>query len=589
MNSSAVVSTPQIKGKIVFKKQNDNYYVLYEVDRVYNAQRRYNVPKRVCIGKLVGNDKTLMFPNENFTTYFPNVVVQPLEAPTVRDKTIRVGSYLAFSKIVNEYNLDHLLKKNFGDRGSFILDLASYLIVQEDNAAQYYPSYAQSHALFTKDMAVKSDSSVSRLLQEINGNQITSFLDDWNQNQDRSQQVYISYDSTNKNSQAGDLEFVEFGFPKEQKGLPIFNIGLAFDQRNQVPLFYEQYPGSINDVSQLSYLVDKVHAYGYRSIGFILDRGYFSRANIEYIDSMGFNFLMMVKGCKPLVANLISEHGASFSANRSYWIPNTGIYGKTIESKLFAEDGKTRYFHMFFSASKMASERAELEAKLATMHSLIKTQEGREFEFDASMERYFEFHYKKTSKNKKIFLFATEKVDAINEEMARCGYFCLISSKEMTASQAYHLYRSRDISEKLFRADKSFLGSKSMRVHSDQALKSKLFIEFIALIIRNRFYNLLKDEAIKTGQRRNYMTVPGAIQTLNKVQMTVRNHGFYQLDHALTKTQKTIFAAFGLSPDEIYEQAQNITVAIGNKQELIEDDDDLGYEYGTTQEPFDIW
>ena len=35
--------------------------------------------------------------------------------------------------------------------------------------------------------------------------------------------------------------------------------------------------------------------------GGLLDRGYFSRCNIEFMDQKGIEFLMMVKGCKPLV------------------------------------------------------------------------------------------------------------------------------------------------------------------------------------------------------------------------------------------------------------------------------------------------
>lgn len=67
----------------------------------------------------------------------------------------------------------------------------------------------------------------------------------------------------------------------------------------------------------------------------------------------------------------------------------------------------------------------------------------------------------------------------------------------MTASDALIHYKGRDISEKLFSSDKSFIGSKSMRVQSNEALSAKIFIEFIALIVRNRIYNLLKDTLLK--------------------------------------------------------------------------------------------
>lgn len=43
-------------------------------------------------------------------------------------------------------------------------------------------------------------------------------------------------------------------------------------------------------------MLDKAQGYGYKRVGFILDRGYFSKANIDYMDSCGYSFVIMVKG-----------------------------------------------------------------------------------------------------------------------------------------------------------------------------------------------------------------------------------------------------------------------------------------------------
>ena len=63
----------------------------------------------------------------------------------------------------------------------------------------------------------------------------------------------------------------------------------------------------------------------------------------------------------------------------------------------------------------------------------------------------------------------------------------------MSASQKLEHYKGRDMSEKLFRTDKTFIGSNSMRSHSEETLSARVFVEFIALIIGNRIYNLLKE------------------------------------------------------------------------------------------------
>jgi len=73
------------------------------------------------------------------------------------------------------------------------------------------------------------------------------------------------------------------------------------------PLFYEKYPGSINDISQLEYTLDKAYGYDYRHIGFILDRGYFSKPNIESMDEKRYSFVIMVKGKANLVNGVITE------------------------------------------------------------------------------------------------------------------------------------------------------------------------------------------------------------------------------------------------------------------------------------------
>ena len=139
------------------------------------------------------------------------------------------------------------------------------------------------------------------------------------------------------------------------------------------------------------------------------------------------------------------------------------------------------------------------------------------------------------------------------------GYFCIITSENMTAKAALNIYKSRDTSEKLFRGDKSYLGDKSLRIYGDSAAESKIFIEFLALIIRNKMYNCLKDELVKLDSRPNYMTVPAAIRELEKIEMVRLTDNKYRLDHAVTKTQKTILKAFGMDAPLVKYYAEEIS------------------------------
>ena len=129
----------------------------------------------------------------------------------------------------------------------------------------------------------------------------------------------------------------------------------------------------------------------------------------------------------------------------------------------------------------------------------------------------------------------------------------------MTAKDALNLYKSRDASEKLFRGDKSYLGDKSLRVCGDSSAESKIFIEFVALIIRNRIYTALKDEMRRLEKRPNFMTVPAALKELKKIEMVRLTDNMYRLDHAVTARQKTILKAFGMDADTVKYKAEEIS------------------------------
>ena len=555
------VKIPEEKGKIYPQTKDGVTYVQYEYDRVYKPDKKYNIPKRTTIGKVSEDDPTRMYPNPNFLKYFPDVELPVDKGANNRSGCLRIGNYIVLKKLFAETMLDRMIRGlSWDEKGSgLFIDLASYYIVTENNAGQYYPDYAYNHPLFTPEFKIYSDSTVSRFLQEITIDDSIQLQNDWNENKDHRQRIYISYDSTNKNCQAGDIDIVEYGHAKYDQGLPIFNVSVAYDTKNREPLFYEEYPGSVIDIAQLQYMLDKANGYGYKHIGFILDRGYFSKSNIHYMDSCGYNFVIMVKGMKALVKAVVEEVKGSFENVWDRSIRRYQTYGITVRKQLYPSDPSERYFHVYFSSEKCAAERASLENKIDKMAKEIKKLEGKPVVLDGNYCRYFSPEYYHEGKEDQCFVGAFEKTDVINEELRLCGYFCIISSEEMTAKEALELYKSRDASEKLFRADKSFLGNKSMRVQSDEALGGKLLIGFVAMIIRNRMYTKIKDAAEQMDSVPNYMNVAAAIRELEKIEMLRGADGQYRLDHAITKSQRMILNAFGISNIDIKAAVSSIS------------------------------
>ncbi|MDO4475123.1 MAG: transposase [Eubacteriales bacterium] len=505
----------------------------------------------------MGDDDTKMKPNENFKKYFPEVDIPEEKAGAERSSCLKAGAYMIINQTAKQAGLTEKLENIFGSRNAgLILDFAAYSIITESNAAQYYPDYAYNHPLFTQDMKIYSDSTISDFFRSITENQRQSFLDSWNEDRNQRERIYISYDSTNKNCEAGNISMVEFGAAKVDTGLPIFNYAVGYDLTNSEPLMYEKYPGSINDVSQLQFMVEKVKAYGYKNIGFVLDRGYFSKENLRYMDSNGFSFIIMVKGCKEFICELVRKQKGTFESDWGNQIAEFGVYGKTVHTYVYAADTKKRYIHIYYSAAKAAGERARLEENIQEMQTYLTKYQDSDHEFGPVFHKYFHLHYNKETNH---FVYGEPNLQVIRDELDLCGYFAIITSEKLSAKDAISLYKNRDVSEKVFRADKSYLGNHCLRVASEEAASNKIFIGFIALIIRCKIYTALKNKAKELVKKPNYLTVPAAIRELEKIEMTRQLDKVYRLDHAVTKTQKVILSAFDIDAAHVKYKANYIS------------------------------
>ena len=553
------VKIPATDGKISVKTISGTPYVYYEYARIYNKEKKYNEPKRTCIGKRDEEQPGFLHPNEKFLKFFPRELL-PIERDIGnRSGCIHIGAYLVIRKIISDYQLDEMIARIIGKDAGLFLDLAAYSIITEDNAGQYYPDYAYNHALFTNDMRIYSDSKVSDFLNDITVDQRITFLNEWNRHRDHREKIYISYDSTNKACQAGDIDLVELGHAKEGIETDIFNYSIAYDRNNREPLFYEAYPGSIVDISQLQFTLKKAKSYGYEHVGFILDRGYFCKENINFMDENGYDFVIMVKGMKSLVSELVLQVQGGFENDRKNSIRAYKVSGTTVKRKLFATDKKERYFHIYYDDGKKAYERERFEYKIDRMGKKLKELMGEPIRPAGDYNKYFDLVFWHEGQPDEKFMSGIELNDVINREIKLCGYFVIVTSAKMTAGEALELYKSRDGSEKTFRGDKSYLGAHCERVYSNESIDAKILIGFVATIIRCKLYTLLKDESGRKDKKQNYMTVPAALRELEKIEMLRGADNEYSLDYSVTATQKAILKAFDMTADNVHKQAREIS------------------------------
>ncbi len=103
------VRIPDVPGKLVYRDQGENRYVLFETNRRYDAERGNTRVERKVIGVQIPEQPELMFPNENYLLYFGgedqtidekrDALVRGFEAERERGKMLRAF----FDKVYFEF------------------------------------------------------------------------------------------------------------------------------------------------------------------------------------------------------------------------------------------------------------------------------------------------------------------------------------------------------------------------------------------------------------------------------------------------------------------------------------------------------
>ena len=534
-----LLSNARVKRPSSTKIQSRNgvRYVYQVVGQIYNKEKKYTVDKRKVIGKMI--DDEWMIPNEAFSDFYPDVTIE-MECPDFSD-TLKTGTFLVIQKIMKDLQITDVLDGVFGDRAQFIEDVVSYIVSSESCTFQHYSSFMRNHPQM--EDRIRDDTMISRLLKTIGEEETGLFMTAWNEMQKNDDFIYIGYDSTNFNTYAQGIELSDYGKAKLDEGLPQINLSYSVRQDDSCPLFYELYDGSINDNAQFMWMAELAKKYGYQNIGFLLDRGYISEKNISAMRRRGYAFVLMLKENQMVCQGVLEENGALLSTLEGYYIPEHGVYGMTVKKELYGE--KTN-IHIFYDDIRASEEKKALMERCHTWEKELDKMVERKTCVEGELKKYeklFRLHYDMNG----YFKGYERNSRAIRNEMKKLGYFFIASSEDMDAGTVLDIYRGRDNIEKMFRSMKSGIDFEKARVHTTESLKAKVFLVFIAMIIRNEMFQKMRELKKKN---RKYYTVPGVISELENIECTRNSGGRYRRKYALTAKQKTILKEFGI--DEKY-------------------------------------
>ncbi len=287
------------------------------------------------------------------------------------------------------------------------------------------------------------------------------------------------------------------GKNKEHDWLPQVNLALLFGEKSGLPFYYRKLPGNITDVKTVRQLMQEFDVMGYKKVNALLDRGFYSKANIDALYQNHQKFIIGVKLSLKYVKGVLDEE----RENLKRWAnmqTQFGTYGicRTIEWDYEQErpykgdvlrEKRRAYLLLYYNTDKAAKDHDDLIERVARLRQDLETGDLKDYRAE-DYKKYF--HVTETPKRgRKI----TPVESVIDNEGKNYGYFALLSNEVKDPEEALALYRSKDIVEKAFGNLKERLSFRRMQVSSELSLNGKIFVEFIALIYLSYVKKAMQD------------------------------------------------------------------------------------------------
>ena len=518
------------KGTTIHRKPNGAAY-LYAVESYWDKEKKQPRNKQVCLGRI----------NEQTGEVIPSGRKQRTEkstatAPDAIASTKVYGPYLLLTKLAKDTGLTAALKKSFPEVYEEILSL-TFFIAQKGLALSRCEIWSVSH-LHPFEKLMQSQ-RVSELLQQITENQRQHFLSLWMKR--LSETELLCYDITSISSYATANEYIRWGYNRDDENLPQINLAMLFGQQSGLPAYYRRTPGNISDVSTLENTINTLDFLGKVRLHLILDRGFYSKANVDVLLSKRYHFALMVPTGRVWVRNIIDQYYETIASPEYYrqTSENEVLY---MISHLYQWGERRCYAHLYYNASRAAEDFDKLNQRLIRCKAELEAEDLQ----DSNQEFYERFFIIKRTPKRGLSVNYNE-IEIQKYRKRYAGFSCILTNVKVDSGELLEVYRRKDIVENCFDDLKNSLDMKRLRMHSSTTMDSRLFIQFLALILISRIRTVATEA--KQNKKMRLMTVREIMEAMECIVRIT-----YPGRHGSTISerfplQRSIIDAFGLELD----------------------------------------
>ena len=436
-------------------------------------------------------------------------------------------SYIVL-EVCRDMGLIDCLTSAFGQqRAMDIVVMASY-IIREGSAMDGIDDWQQRN-YFPNYNRLLTSQATSKIFGSLTVGQMNNFFTSWVKI--AMGEGIVCYDVTSISSYAQQMPAVEHGYNRDGENLAQFNLGMFCNESSKTPIYYNRYNGSLTDKTNLSYVLANAEAVGIKHVKMVVDGGFLDKGCLASLCALCKAFIVGLPAHFKESQNILASHGGSVEnyANELN-VPHT--FCIAVPCEIQGVSGKVFLYFDALNHVLLCNELSEkinrLKAELSTLKRYPKSKLAR-------FEPYF-ILTKHQQGSGFDYVVDAEKVERIRQSK---GFFLIFTTDmESTPEDTLYHYRAKDVVEKLFDQIKCDMDGNRIRTHNEQTTDGKVFVTFIACVIRS--YLLSKLRQYLTD---NSMSLKKALSQLSNITIISGTKGL-RFTKALSKKQKQILKPF---------------------------------------------
>ncbi len=506
---------------IIEKSVNNSVY-LYEVTSFWDPEKKQPRQKRKYLGK--------KDPETG----------QPVR---IRDQHIPryskdYGHVYLLQTLAEHIGLTLLLKNLFPNDYQIILALA-FFEISEAVPLYVFPYQAESTVLAGEQPL--SPKAISLFTEKIG--RMESARLDFSQHQVKKfkQTQAIFFDITSLSSYSKLFTYVEKGYNRDKERLPQINLGVIYAEQSHMPLYYQVYPGSIPDVSTLKNLLNYLELFELKDIVFVMDRGFYSAANLGSMAESHLTFLLPMPRSVNLFFSLLSKYTHLLSnLTQAFLFHDDVLFHVKAPTEI---NHVSLQAHLYFDPQSHSAQTARflktiLETEAAAWQTTFHTKKDARH-YLSGLRKGLAWFFQVTGKTGQIEI--TRKTWPLSKRIANLGATIMLTNhQELGRDTILDLYRRKDYLEKVFDVLKNEFDGKRLRSRTQETVEGRLFVWFISLILYSAVGNTMREQRLfKRYSIREIM------YELKKIRIVEMDNGTSFLTE-VSKRQREIFNKFDI-------------------------------------------